>query len=91
MVATAALLLATHFSSTDKLSENWYEALEDDVDASEVHGKINAVSEREGYSNSVCIELASEMLEYYMEHYLVKSSHSSSQNNSPYPHHTYRP
>ncbi|KAG1046962.1 hypothetical protein G6F46_012110 [Rhizopus delemar] len=73
MVATAALLLATHFSSTDKLSENWYEALEDDVDASEVH------------------ELASEMLEYYMEHYLVKSSHSSSQNNSPYPHHTYRP
>jgi hypothetical protein len=45
--------LATHFSSTDKLSENWYEALEDDVDASEVHGKINAVSKCEGYNNIV--------------------------------------
>ncbi|RCI06609.1 hypothetical protein CU098_013164 [Rhizopus stolonifer] len=63
VVAAAVLLLASHFSSTDKLSENWYEALDDDVDASEVH------------------ELASDMLEYYMEHYLVKtynqSSHSS--------------
>ncbi|EIE86114.1 hypothetical protein RO3G_10825 [Rhizopus delemar RA 99-880] len=69
-VAAAALLLATHFSSTDKLSDNWHETLED-INASEVH------------------ELASEMLEYYMDHYLVKSSHqSSSQTNSPYPHHS---
>ncbi|CAO3702514.1 unnamed protein product [Rhizopus stolonifer] len=69
IVAAAALLLATHFSSTDKLSEGWYEVLED-MDASEVH------------------ELASEMLEHYMEHYLIKSSHSSSQTNSPYPPHS---
>ncbi|KAG0736766.1 hypothetical protein G6F57_006231 [Rhizopus arrhizus] len=69
-VAAAALLLATHFSSTDKLSDNWHETLED-INASEVH------------------ELASEMLEYYMDHYLVKSSHqSSSQTSSPYPHHS---
>lgn len=37
-VAAAALLLATHFSSTDKLSDNWHETLED-INASEVHGK----------------------------------------------------
>ncbi|CAO3676058.1 unnamed protein product [Rhizopus stolonifer] len=40
VVAAAVLLLASHFSSTDKLSENWYEALDDDVDASEVHGRL---------------------------------------------------
>lgn len=39
IVAAAALLLATHFSSTDKLSESWYEVLED-MDASEVHGNL---------------------------------------------------
>ncbi|KAI9253151.1 cyclin-like protein [Sporodiniella umbellata] len=59
VVAAAALLLASHFSSTDKLSEKWYEVLDDSIDASEVH------------------ELASDMLEYYMEHYLKTSQHSS--------------
>ncbi|CEG78095.1 hypothetical protein RMATCC62417_12751 [Rhizopus microsporus] len=72
LVAAAALLLASHFTTSEKLNENWYESLQD-VDASEMH------------------ELASEMLEYYMEHYLVKSSHHpSSQTSSPYPHHSYR-
>lgn len=38
LVAAAALLLASHFTTSEKLNENWYESLQD-VDASEMHGK----------------------------------------------------
>lgn len=40
VVAAAALLLATNLSSTDKLSENWFELL-DDIDIGQVYGKLH--------------------------------------------------
>lgn len=38
VVAAAALVLATNLSSTDKLSDNWFELL-DDIDIGQVYGK----------------------------------------------------
>ncbi|KAI8988584.1 cyclin-like protein [Mycotypha africana] len=36
-IAMAAVLLATNFSASDKLGENWFESLDSDVDAEEVY------------------------------------------------------
>jgi hypothetical protein len=38
VIAAAALLLATNFSPSDRLSENWYESLTN-VDVVQVHRK----------------------------------------------------
>ncbi|KAL9544048.1 hypothetical protein PS6_008957 [Mucor atramentarius] len=69
VVAAAALLLATNLSSTDKLSENWFELL-DDIDIGQVY--------------ELAVEMLEHYREHYLVK-ASSTTGASSQSNSPHP------